>query len=91
MVEHPEVFNHVGLLFNRPVAAATCPSSSHPTTLSYVALSVRLDPDRIHIVYHAEQGKQADCVLVWDCYNTPPVARKPGLSSFRLHVQARYP
>ena len=32
VAEHPEVFDHVGLLVTGPVAAATCPSSSHPTT-----------------------------------------------------------
>jgi hypothetical protein len=31
MVEHHQVFNHVGLLVNEPAAAATCPSSRHPT------------------------------------------------------------
>jgi hypothetical protein len=30
VVEHPQVFNHVGLLVNGPVAGATCPLSSRP-------------------------------------------------------------
>jgi hypothetical protein len=43
--EYPQVFDHVGLLFNEPVAAATCPSSSHPTILISVILGVRPDSD----------------------------------------------
>src|SRR5580704_2860939 len=31
VVKCPEANNHVGILINGPVAAATCPSSSHPT------------------------------------------------------------
>ena len=31
VVEHPKALNHVGLLINGPVAAATCPSFSRPT------------------------------------------------------------
>jgi hypothetical protein len=32
------VFHHVGLLINGPVAAATCPSFSHPTSISIIGL-----------------------------------------------------
>lgn len=39
-----EAFDHVGLLFNGPVAATTCPSPSHPTNLiefgNYVTLTL---------------------------------------------------
>lgn len=43
--EHLQVLDHVGLLFNRPVATATCPSSSHPTISNSVSLGARLDPN----------------------------------------------
>jgi hypothetical protein len=33
VAEHPEVFDHVGLLFNEPLAVASCPLFSRPTTL----------------------------------------------------------
>jgi hypothetical protein len=33
VAEHPEVFNHVGLLVNGPSSYLDCPSSSRPTTL----------------------------------------------------------
>jgi len=42
VAEHPWVFDHVGLLVNEPVAAATCPSSSHPTQILTGARMERL-------------------------------------------------
>jgi hypothetical protein len=41
VVEHLEVFDHAGLLFNEPVAAATCPSFSHPTTSIHILNGAR--------------------------------------------------
>jgi hypothetical protein len=32
VLEHPEVFDHVGLLINEPLALASCPLFSRPTT-----------------------------------------------------------
>ena len=60
VVKHPEVFNHVGLLFNGPVAPATCPSSSHPTSLIYISLGVQLDTDGIYILPRGT-GKASRC------------------------------
>ena len=53
VAEHPQVFDHVGLLFNRPVAVATCPSSSHPTSFVYVVLGVRTDRDDTYSIGRA--------------------------------------
>jgi hypothetical protein len=37
VVEHPKVFGHVGLLFNKPPGKPGCSSSSHPTACYYNA------------------------------------------------------
>jgi len=44
VVKHPEVFDHVGLLFNEPSAEADCPSSSHPTIHF-----IRREPVELHL------------------------------------------
>ena len=38
VAEHPEVFHHVGLLFNGSSAAAGYPLFSHPTSLQSAAI-----------------------------------------------------
>jgi hypothetical protein len=35
VAEHPQVFRHVGLLFNKPSAEADCSLSSHPKRFSH--------------------------------------------------------
>lgn len=44
-----EVFSHVGLLFNEPLAVASCSLSNHPTWMQFhcerrVSRSLRLSP-----------------------------------------------
>jgi hypothetical protein len=48
-----EAFNHVGLLLNGPVAAATCPSSSHPTHILIGAALRFWRTDQVHSFYVA--------------------------------------
>ena len=48
MAEHPEVFDHVGLLVNEPPGAAGCPSFSHPMLMI--------------VLYGSKPGKQGGCV-----------------------------
>ncbi len=38
VVQHPEVFDHAGLLVNGPPGKPGCPSSSRPTTSVHVSL-----------------------------------------------------
>jgi hypothetical protein len=64
-VEHPEAFDHVGLLVNEPPAHPGCSLSSHPTTLNQLLGKPRSSYSRSSdiLLYGEEWGNQVDgCV-----------------------------
>lgn len=68
VAEHPRVFDHVGLLFNEPVATATCPSLSHPTAskpigAAQIPQGCERSPDAYFKYTSPRPGMQADCGL----------------------------
>ena len=82
VVKYPEVFDHVGLLFNGPVAERRLALHSVIRQAQYVSPSVSVGTPMTHIVYSTEGGKQADYDLSpdagWNFGGLPRKSRRVG-------------
>lgn len=79
VVRRPKAFDHVGLLINGPLVAASCPLFSHPTTsIPFLSETGELFTPTPFVRYYSGPSRKGNGqILVWPVLSSTEYSLEP--------------